>query len=542
VKQDQLLALTPLAFYSRKMKINALVAVLYPIVSAPGGTTFASNIFAGVEVNSTGEKKKSSNFQDSPGILDENDQIKSNALSSSSSPSVSPVPSVLPTISFSPSLSQFPSSSPSLPISHAIAVCGSKFMVGKKCAFHEEKINRSLLRAVRCCSNKDLSSRRTDSQWQKHDSRWCSVWATSTIDRKCSGMLDFFQAKEFCENGGGRLCTSAEMAMGCAQNTGCKYNRQMVWTSSTDFTTENIRNHLDEPIVGFPASYGIATCGSSEMVGKDKGCPIFEEKLDFTKSKITPKRVVRCCSDADIGWNWRKNDTCGVWGGSKFNNQCSGQKTFSEANAFCKSFGGRLCTSQEVAMDCTHNTGCYYNREMVWTSSIEFETSSSPSVTLHPSPQPSSSLAPSGSPSSIPSSAPSVSYAIATCGSNEFIGTDGCPTHEEKAERNSLKAVRCCSDTGMGGKQWTYSDAGDCDVWAASQGLSSSGGCIGDLSFFKAKLFCESATVGGRLCTSAEVGKNCTIDTGCKSNRKMVWTSSTVSFTTTSSTSATAPP
>eukprot|EP01083_Nonionella_stella_P046754 125246_1 len=36
--------------------------------------------------------------------------------------------------------------------------------------------------------------------------------------------------------------------------------------------------------------------------------------------------------------------------------------------AYCDDAGGRLCTSDELANDCTHATGCNYSEEMIWSS------------------------------------------------------------------------------------------------------------------------------------------------------------------------------
>lgn len=43
-------------------------------------------------------------------------------------------------------------------------------------------------------------------------------------------------------------------------------------------------------------------------------------------------------------------------------------KTFDEANAFCASVGGRLCTATEVELGCVRGTGCGHDRDLIWTS------------------------------------------------------------------------------------------------------------------------------------------------------------------------------
>jgi len=80
--------------------------------------------------------------------------------------------------------------------------------------------------------------------------------------------------------------------------------------------------------------------------------------------------AVRCCSDTPIqGWKQTCNSIyteSDAWGAG-----CQSKKTFSEAEDFCAGVGGRLCTKTEVLGGCAKGTGCQFDFERIWTSSIE---------------------------------------------------------------------------------------------------------------------------------------------------------------------------
>ena len=45
--------------------------------------------------------------------------------------------------------------------------------------------------------------------------------------------MTFYGAKALCELMGARLCTKSEVESGCATGTGCHFNAELIWTSST---------------------------------------------------------------------------------------------------------------------------------------------------------------------------------------------------------------------------------------------------------------------------------------------------------------------
>lgn len=82
---------------------------------------------------------------------------------------------------------------------------------------------------------------------------------------------------------------------------------------------------------------------------------------------------VRCCRDsAATGWTQPSNrkDICAdVWGRSTdANEDCQHALNHEEASAMCAAMGGRLCTAEELLGDCTHNTGCGHNNDLIWSS------------------------------------------------------------------------------------------------------------------------------------------------------------------------------
>ena len=75
---------------------------------------------------------------------------------------------------------------------------------------------------------------------------------------------------------------------------------------------------------------------------------------------------VRCCSDVNIA-GWRKEGTCDVWAASDVWGQCH-EMNWSDARKFCQSQSGRLCTRTELEKSCSSETGCSYDRKLVWSS------------------------------------------------------------------------------------------------------------------------------------------------------------------------------
>jgi len=133
---------------------------------------------------------------------------------------------------------------------------------------------------------------------------------------------------------------------------------------------------------------------------------------------------------------------------------------------------------------------------------------------------------------------PAPSDAVAVCGSSFGKNQDGCGQSQENFDPMSLRAVRCCADTDVSTDTLSAIKTPRCstNVWGISLGLDDEydyssnlnslyRGCVENKTFFEAQDVCESH--GARLCTTEEVLDDCTTETGCGFNTKMVWASST---------------
>ncbi len=118
---------------------------------------------------------------------------------------------------------------------------------------------------------------------------------------------------------------------------------------------------------------GIAVCGATDQVRKDGGCHTKQEAIDSSTL-----RHVRCCSDTDLGEPWVQRGSCSIYGATAniggtiqiSGTMCSGPLNFYDAMAFCDAAGGRLCTADELNDNCTSQSGCNYNHEMIWSSTV----------------------------------------------------------------------------------------------------------------------------------------------------------------------------
>merc|ERR1719271_7453 len=85
--------------------------------------------------------------------------------------------------------------------------------------------------AFRCCADNQIGP-----GWIKRDS--CDVWAESL--QPCE-FATHDQATQRCEDAGARLCTKEEYEGKCTRGTGCQYDSQLNWSSTTpDFTQFNV--------------------------------------------------------------------------------------------------------------------------------------------------------------------------------------------------------------------------------------------------------------------------------------------------------------
>jgi len=296
--------------------------------------------------------------------------------------------------------------------------------------------------SVRCCADEPMAG------WKQNEG--CSVFAQSVINQ-CA-VTNWRTAYELCDSAGGRLCSREELEWNCAKNTGCLMNTKMVWSSDT----------------GFEKYYIVK--GATGRKCTENSC---------TTRAVDREELwsVRCCADTNPG-DWKKNDGCSVY--SSKGKRCS-VVDWETAMGLCKDAGGRLCTREELEMNCARNTGCKMNSKMVWSSTEDID-----SIQKH--------------------------YAVKGASGSNCRDTSDPTCTTGIVDGEELRSVRCCAEDDPG--EWYRNDG--CSVWARSKIKI----CAAtDLD--TASNFCE--VIGGRLCTKQELEANCAKGSGCNMNNKMVW-------------------
>ncbi|KAL7533705.1 hypothetical protein ACHAXR_008213 [Thalassiosira sp. AJA248-18] len=225
------------------------------------------------------------------------------------------------------------------------------------------------LHDVRCCADTNLGT-----GWKKNTG--CAVWGESEIngDAVCHASKTWSEAADLCPSANARLCTKQELLDDCARGTGCNFDGQHNW-SSTLFT----------PCTGDASCHDgllctVNTCGADGICQTDWltnygqkivcGSTTSQSCLSPRVRQASPSDLheVRCCSDTSKT-GWAKKPNCDVWGASKVP-QCNSFKTLAQAESICTTAGARLCTEQELLDDCTTGSGCQFDHEHVWSSSL----------------------------------------------------------------------------------------------------------------------------------------------------------------------------
>ncbi|KAL7528166.1 hypothetical protein ACHAXR_002302 [Thalassiosira sp. AJA248-18] len=102
-------------------------------------------------------------------------------------------------------------------------VCGSSINAG--CASPRvRQASPSGLHEVRCCSDTEKTG------WKKNDN--CAVWGESDVPQ-CNSSKTLAEAENICLSAGARLCTAEELEADCTKGSGCQFDKQHVWSSST---------------------------------------------------------------------------------------------------------------------------------------------------------------------------------------------------------------------------------------------------------------------------------------------------------------------
>jgi len=202
----------------------------------------------------------------------------------------------------------------------------------------------------------------------------------------------------------------------------------------------------------------------------------------------TESHEVRCCSD-EAKPNWvNRGGACSVWGESYLPG-CIDSATFAEATDHCAAQGGRLCTAQELADDCTRGSGCGHDAEQIWSS--DATSPSCECVCAH--------------------SETAAQYMV-QMGSSHYNQNGNAPVAKDA---DSTHEVRCCSDVTLPG----FQKINGCSIW----GESFIPQCEDASTWAEAVTQCDA--IGARLCTAQELSDDCTRGTGCGHDAEQIWSS-----------------
>jgi len=324
----------------------------------------------------------------------------------------------------------------------------------------------SELLAVRCVSDTEIVG------WAQNSSPvgTCDpnpLWHESDAWGVCH-TLSYADAVSLCESEGARLPTLDEVERGCVPGSGCGFDNQYIWTST---------QHE-------PQEY-YTMVGNSQSAG----CLASEDACAESHVSEFTELAVRCVSDIEIT-GWAERSTCGetIWTESDawlVGEEGCQLMTWWDANLFCQQQGGRLPTVEELIGGCIAGSGCGYDAELIWSSTVWV---------------------------------PPMYYAVQGAPLN--VAGDDYIT----VAANELQPVRCVTtDASLG---WLENFTDECTIdyalYSESDDWTTGDECH-YLDWDDATAFCES--VGGRLPTFDEVMMTCVQGSGCGFNSEYIWTS-----------------
>eukprot|EP00056_Hartaetosiga_gracilis_P011623 m.176868 g.176868 ORF g.176868 m.176868 type:complete len:3563 (-) comp13539_c0_seq1:184-10872(-) len=176
---------------------------------------------------------------------------------------------------------------------------------------------------------------------------------------------NFYRAEQSCALVGARLCTSIELGQDEAASRTCGLNSKRVWTSKE-----------------CNATHALSRAGS--QAGVDDVLPRCESKsnvlgvrccADTTPQKSTKELSEMTCDQLQ----WATSSDSYVTSGKvcgKSPSYCDGlapeteKKTYEEASGYCLGIGSRLCTHSELLAGESSGSGCSYDFEYVWSSTL----------------------------------------------------------------------------------------------------------------------------------------------------------------------------
>ena len=329
---------------------------------------------------------------------------------------------------------------------------------------------------IRCCADSDVPI----TGWVRQPQ--CEVWSRSAPGCATG---DYEEASQICEEAGGRLCTKQEVQDGCTLQTGCNFDNFFIWSRSPGYLeasevgssqpSSTLAPGASNPptVLPFDGDLLYVVCGDVT----NTTCTEMEGGIEAIAA-VSEEHAVSCCSDGELP-GWVQNPGCAVWASSLVGTdpQCLPTEGFALADFNCFLSGGRLCTRDELVTGCTVNSGCGFESDLVWSSSVPlppFETGV---------------------------------WIVLGKGTESLVELD----------LFSVQRIRCCADSDVPITGWVRQP--QCEVWSRS----APGCATGD--YEEASQICEEA--GGRLCTKQEVQDGCTLQTGCNFDNFLLWSSST---------------
>ena len=94
---------------------------------------------------------------------------------------------------------------------------------------------------VRCCVYEDdfweaFDEDPFDEGWKQkcRDDEFIDVLGKSKFEGECFEE-NFNTARYICDEAGGRLCSAEELLNSCTKGTGCRHDREMIWTCTEEY-------------------------------------------------------------------------------------------------------------------------------------------------------------------------------------------------------------------------------------------------------------------------------------------------------------------
>ena len=235
------------------------------------------------------------------------------------------------------------------------------------------------LHEVRCCSDTNLGTGWNQPSYCQ-TAGFMNTWGESQINSNCHADKTFSEASNICSVAGARLCTKEELAADCTKGTGCGYDGDLIWSSTSVEFCASDESCDDDGLACTTNTCGLdgscttsylAYCAKMVVCGSSSsGACNVNPSLPSDPEEL---HEVRCCSNTFLDSGWKQHADCpfNVWAESPEIGDpavCQAAKTYDQANQICSDVGARLCTEQELLNDCARGTGCSFDKEYNWSS------------------------------------------------------------------------------------------------------------------------------------------------------------------------------